>query len=118
MPMRVVDLVMPSSQLWPECWLKEKEDRYQSMQQLVRDLLRAQEGKRVYAEGLTLEELEQPLFEVDKQSCLAPGASWRSAKKMVIAAGFVFFVFYFVAWYVFCGASRQQNKYRHQKPAL
>ncbi len=47
---------------------KRKEDRYQSMQQLVRDLLRAQEGKRVYAEGLTLEELEQPLFEVDNKA--------------------------------------------------
>ncbi len=82
---------------------KRKEDRYQSMQQLGRDLLRAQEGKRVYAEGLTLEELEQPLFEVDSKAASPLAQVGAVQKKWLLPLAslccLVFLVTVFMLWH-------------------
>lgn len=63
---------------------KRPEDRYPSMQHLGRDLIRAQEGKRVYAAGLTVAELDQPLFEVDSNSAIAIDRSTSAPKQWIL----------------------------------
>lgn len=78
---------------------KRPEDRYPSMQHLGRDLLRAQEGKSVYAAGLTVAELDQPLFEMDSKiasasdsAAVSPGR-WLWPQVMVLClllSGIVF----------------------------